>query len=91
MPCKRPKNYVRNTIPDRYEFNAEPPTLLIKSTVGSMSSASERYYKRQSRSVVITLELIHSLTEQMSNIYNELTYMDCVYYDLGAHEHNIYQ
>lgn len=29
--------------------------------------------------------------EQMSNIYNELTYMDCVYYDLGDHEHNIYQ
>tara|TARA_Y100000015_G_scaffold36941_1_gene38528 strand:+ start:320 stop:487 length:168 start_codon:yes stop_codon:yes gene_type:complete len=29
--------------------------------------------------------------EQMSDIYNELKYVDCLYYDLGAHEHNIYQ
>mgnify|MGYP003137785636 FL=1 len=29
--------------------------------------------------------------EQMSDFMNELNYMDCVYYDFGAHEHNIYQ
>ena len=28
--------------------------------------------------------------EQMSNIYNELELMDCFFYDVGAHEHNIY-
>ena len=28
--------------------------------------------------------------EQMSNIYNELNLMDCFFYDVGNHEHNIY-
>ena len=27
--------------------------------------------------------------EEMSNVYNELYLMECFYYDVGAHEHNI--
>ena len=71
-------------------LNAETPTILIKSAVGSMFTAREVPQK-----TIIECRDYTGVDpfneEQMSNIYNELTYMDCVYYDLGDHEHNIYQ
>ena len=30
-------------------------------------------------------------TKDMSNVYNELYLMECFFYDIGAHEHNILQ
>ena len=71
-------------------LNTSPPTIFLKSNVEMMFSAKEVPQK--------TITECRDWTgvdpfnpEQMSNIYNELAYMDCVYYDMGAHEHNIYQ
>ncbi len=71
-------------------LNRTPPTILIRSGFDSMFSGREVPQK--------TITECRDWTgvdpfneEQMSDFMNELNYMDCVYYDFGAHEHNIYQ
>ena len=69
---------------------SSPQTIYLRSNVEGMFSAKEIPQK-----TIIECRDYTGVDpfdpEQMSDIYNELAYMDCVYYDLGAHEHNIYQ
>ena len=65
-------------------------TVLIRSGVDSMFTSNE-VPKKTIQECAIHTGIDPFNQEQMSNFYNELTYMDCVYHDLGDHEHNIYQ
>ena len=71
-------------------LSSNPPTIFLRPNVGMMFTAREIPQK--------TITECRDWTgidpfnkEVMDNFYNELTYMNCVYYDLGDHEHNIYQ
>lgn len=71
-------------------LNQTPPTILIRS--GYISMFSDREIPQKTIIECRDWTGIDPFNEeQMSNFMNELNYMDCVYYDLGDHEHNIYQ
>ncbi len=71
-------------------LETSPPTIFLRPNVDMMFSQQEVPQK----SIIECKEYTGVDPfdpEQMSDIYNELKYVDCLYYDLGAHEHNIYQ
>ena len=71
-------------------LNQTPPMILIRS--GYISMFTQREVPQKTITECREWTGIDPFDQEvMSDFFNELKYMNCVYYDLGDHEHNIYQ